>query len=258
MASSSIGNLEISVDGSWDIQDLFHLSESLTESYGYFYPLVAVDDDIRAQLHSTIQGQFWRGDIETRRFGIFIYRQIPKDESLRIKSFHYSSPGTLVLVGVLSALLLAARVASKWLDVGEKIFDLYAKVDQYFIKRKNLVKPARQLQLDEQMGLDIDEARVLLFELSSCLGFDDASTERIIGIVGNPVSALKFMVAMCNEARKLSDLEREGLLRLPRPSAQNIPVLPAMGSDGKPATQGVVVQRRRRRRPKKRDGSSNN
>ncbi|WP_143749204.1 hypothetical protein [Mesorhizobium sp. WSM3882] len=170
MASGPVGTIEISVDGAWDIQDLFHLSESLTESYGYFLPLVAQEDDVRAQLHSIVQGQFWRGDIETRRFGLFLYRQIPKGEGLRIKSFHYSSPGTLVLVGVLSALLLAARVASKWVDSFEKLFDLYAKIDKYFQARKRLVKPSRKTEIDDQTGLDLDEARVLLFELADCLG----------------------------------------------------------------------------------------
>ncbi|MER8958828.1 hypothetical protein [Mesorhizobium sp. M0701] len=253
MAANPVGTIEINVDGAWDIQDLFHLSESLTESYGYFLPLVAQDEDTRAQLHSIVQAQFWRGDIETRRFGLFLYRQIPKDDGLRIKSFHYSSPGTLILVGILPALLLAARVASKWLDVSEKLFDLYAKIEKYFLKRKNLVKPGRKTEVDDQMGFDLDEARVLLFQLSECLGFDEESTERICAIVGNPVSALKFMVAMCNEARKLSALEREGLLKLPRIGNDNIKVLPPVKAlDGRQNTRsGVVVQTRKRRKVKK-------
>ncbi|TIV32267.1 MAG: hypothetical protein E5V90_03885 [Mesorhizobium sp.] len=248
-----MGTIEISVDGAWDIQDLFHLSESLTESYGYFLPLVAQEEDVRAQLHSIVQGQFWRGDIETRRLGLFLYRQIPKAEGLRIKSFHYSSPGTLILVGILSALLLAARVSSKWVDVAEKMFDLYAKIDKYFAQRKKLVKPSRTTEVDEQLGLDLDEARVLLFELSDCLGFDEESTERIVAIVGNPVSALKFLVAMCNEARKLSSLEQAGLLKLPRFANENIKVLPPVkGLDGRNiSTRNPTVQVRRRRKPKK-------
>ncbi|MER8765184.1 MULTISPECIES: hypothetical protein [unclassified Mesorhizobium] len=234
---------------------MFHLSESLTESYGYFLPLVVADDDTRAQLHSIVQAQFWRGDIETRRFGLFLYRQIPKGDGLRIKSFNYSSPGTLVLVGVLPALLLAARVARAWVDAADKLFDLYAKIDKYFLKRKKLVKPTRTTEIDDQTGLDLDEARDLVFQLSACLGFDEESTERIIAMVGNPVSSLKFMVAMCNESRKLSALEREGLLKLPNVGTHNIKVLPPVKAlDGRPNTRsGVVVETRRRRKVKKPD-----
>ncbi|PBB31107.1 hypothetical protein [Mesorhizobium sp. WSM3882] len=82
---------------------------------------------------------------------------------------------------------------------------------------------------------------------------DEESTERIVAIVGNPVSALKFLVAMCNEARKLSALEREGLLKLPRVANENIKVLPPVkGLDGRAInTRNPAVEIRRRRKQKK-------
>jgi hypothetical protein len=43
MASSQIGIIKIPVDGAWDIADLRNLSESLSETYGLFYPLVVSD-----------------------------------------------------------------------------------------------------------------------------------------------------------------------------------------------------------------------
>jgi hypothetical protein len=111
MAEGLRGSVTIAVDGDWDIQDLLALSESMSESYGLFYPLVATDEETRGRLQDLLRKQFWSGDIETRHFGRYIYRSIPRDVSLRIKSFHYSSPGSIEFVGHLGALLLLSRVA---------------------------------------------------------------------------------------------------------------------------------------------------
>ena len=42
-----LGIARIQVDGAWDVGDLLALAESLSESYGLFYPLVAEDDTTR-------------------------------------------------------------------------------------------------------------------------------------------------------------------------------------------------------------------
>jgi hypothetical protein len=45
--TTRIGIIRIEIDGYWDIEDLLALSESLAESYGLFYPLVAAEDVVR-------------------------------------------------------------------------------------------------------------------------------------------------------------------------------------------------------------------
>jgi hypothetical protein len=72
--TSHLGVIWIPVDGAWDIEDLRAPAESLSETYGLFYPLVAQDDDIRKQLQDLVRKQFWSGDIETRHFGQWLYR----------------------------------------------------------------------------------------------------------------------------------------------------------------------------------------
>jgi hypothetical protein len=99
-SASRIGDVRIRVEGSWDISDLLALSEGLAESYGLFYPLVAEDDQVADRLHSELRKSFWSGDTATRHIGRVLYRQIPKDESLRLKSFSYSSPGSLEIAGI--------------------------------------------------------------------------------------------------------------------------------------------------------------
>lgn len=216
MASTShLGIITVPVDGAWDIEDLRALSESLSETYGLFYPLVAQDDEVRKQLQDLVRKQFWSGDIDTRNFGRWLYRAIPPEESLKLKSFTYHSPGTMELSGVLLVLLLLSRVARSWIATSSAFIDLWAKVDKFFERRKSLRRPKKKFEVGEDLAQGSDEARALVFEAGQMLGFDDASCEVLIGVAGNPISALKYLVAAANEARKLADLQSAGMIKLP-------------------------------------------
>ncbi|MBR0884033.1 hypothetical protein ACVMGC_000976 [Bradyrhizobium barranii subsp. barranii] len=58
MAEGLRGSVAIEVDGAWDIQDLLALAESMSESYGLFYPLVATDEETRNRLQDLLRKQF--------------------------------------------------------------------------------------------------------------------------------------------------------------------------------------------------------
>lgn len=244
-----IGTLKISVDGSWDIEDLRVLAESFSETYALFYPLVPNTDEINNVLHSLIRRQFWSGDIETQHFGRLLYRQIPSDESLKIKSFHYSSPGVLELVGVLPVLYLAAHVARAWIKTGDEFISLWEKVEKFFTQRRDLRKPRKTIELDDKMALGSDEARALVFEVGPRLGFTEPSCERIIEIAGNPISALKLIVAIGREGRRVATLQQQGLLELP-PTPNEVDI---SANPSKALTRGIVrVERKKTRRQPRR------
>jgi hypothetical protein len=82
-----IGSVRITVQGQWDISDLLALSESISESYGLFFPLVSDDDEVTERLHNSLRTTFWAGNVDTRHIGRSLYRQIPSDEALKLKSF---------------------------------------------------------------------------------------------------------------------------------------------------------------------------
>jgi hypothetical protein len=249
MAEGKTGVVRIVVDGDWDMEDLRSLSESMSESYGLLYPLVATDEEVRSRLQDLIRKQFWSGDMQTRYFGQYLYKSIPKDETLRLKSFHYSSLGAMELAGYLGAVLLAARVAKAWIAAGGDFIDLWAKIEKFFESRKKLRKPARKIELDDDIVLGSDEARKLVFDVGARLGFDPLSCEKLVEIVGNPISALKFLVAIGNEGRKLATLQENGLLQLPEPGSDSI-VLQGTGDKHGRRKGGVQVVRKVRRQPK--------
>src|SRR5260370_7327794 len=69
--------------------------------------------------------------------------------------------------------------------------------------------------MNDELAEHSDDARELVFDVGKQLGFDGASCNTLINVTGNPISALKYLVAAAVEARKLADLQRTGLLVLP-------------------------------------------
>jgi hypothetical protein len=253
MASADrIGIIRIEIEGYWDVGDLLALAESLSESYGLFYPLVALDDTVRDALHDQLRKVFWSGDIESRRIGAHLYRQIPTGESLKLRSFSYASPGNVEIVGVLGCIWMLSRVARGWIKAGSEFIDLWEKVDKFFEKRKNLRRPRKTIELSDDMVISSDEARALCFTVGEKLGFDAISCDALIGIIGNPISALKYLVTAGNEGRKLATLQQGGLLKLPDPADATAPItISSAKKKSRSAPTGVIVQRTRRRPQKK-------
>ena len=246
MASAQSGIARLEIDGEWDIADLADLSDSLSESYGLLYPLVAVDDEVRAKLHDAIRKQFWSGDMDTRNFGRFLYRNIPKEDGLKLKSFSYASPGALEIGGVLACFLMLSKVARCVIAAASEFIELWKKVDKFFDDRKHLKRPSRKLAVDDDLALHSDEALSLCRLVGAQLGFDDISNDRIVEIAGNPIAALKFLVTVGNEGSKLARLQREGLLKLP-PQGESAQVSPTGRPGRRIGSRGVSVESKKDR-----------
>jgi hypothetical protein len=243
-----ISTFRIVVDGEWDIEDLRHVSESLSETYGLFYPLVADDEVVRERLQDSLRHTFWSGDVDSRFIGQRLYRQIPSQEGLKLRSFQYSSQGAMTFVGVLGVLLVMARVSNAWLKVGDAFIKLWAKVDKFFAERPHLRRTRKNFELEDEIRISADEARILVFEVGGTLGFTPSSCDVLIATVGNPIAALKFLVAVGKEGRKLANLQKEGKLQLPAPTGDEIELKPSASSKKRMKGQVEVVRRRRRKK----------
>jgi hypothetical protein len=128
----------------------------------------------------------------------------------------------VIVVGVLTVLGLMAGVATAWVKAGSGFIDLWAKVEKFFDDRKHLRRPKKKFELDDEITFDSDDARSLVFDVGMTLGFTHHSCDVLIGIVGNPISALKYLVAVGKEGRKMASLQKEGKLQLPAPPKDQI------------------------------------
>lgn len=118
--------------------------------------------------------------------------------------------------GVLTCFLLLAKVAREFIKSGDELLKLCERAGKFFEKRRHLRRSKREAALDDETALSSDEARKICFEVGEKLGFDPISCDTLIVIVGNPIAALKYLVAAGNEGRKLARLQQDNLLRLPK------------------------------------------
>jgi hypothetical protein len=211
------GTLTIRMDGRWDIEDLLQVADLLKDSYAYFYVVAQSGSQDNKHLEDMIRDHFWGGKYSIHRINENLYRSIPKDHALKIKSIKYASPGAMEIMGVLGVLMAMAKVADAWLKTGGNFFDLYQRVEKYFKDRPQYTKPNQKIEVTENTSSDVDVARDLVFEFGKSLGYDQNECEKLIDIVGTPISALKFQVALARETRKIQALHRRGLLDLPTP-----------------------------------------
>jgi len=174
---------------------------------------------------------------------------VPNDESLKLRKFQYSSLGYIELFGAMGCLGMMARVARSWVKTFKELLDLWEDVDTFFQKRKHLRRPKRKMELDDDLAVSSDEARQLCFRIGENLGFDPISCEKLIAIVGNPIAALKYLVAAGNEGRKLAQLENGGLIQLPDTQV-DVAIHSARRGERRGRT-GVIVERVNQRKQKK-------
>jgi hypothetical protein len=159
----------------------------------------------------------------------------------------------MTVLGVLSVLLLMAKVATAWINAGDRFIDLWKKVGDFFDERKHLRRPRRQFELDNDLANHSDEARTLVFQVGNNLGFPDTECEALIAVAGNPIAALKFLVAAGKEGRKLAELQREGKLALPPPPTEQVTIRPSATAKQSARTRRKVSREDVRRGLRRKD-----
>ncbi|MBV8977629.1 MAG: hypothetical protein JO261_15375 [Alphaproteobacteria bacterium] len=213
-------NYELDVDGSWDIDDLSNFSEAFKETYAYFYwihPSTFVDDATR----SRFQRYFWSADFVGKQFAQDLYYRIPIDDRLRLVRIQYASPGLIEFAGSAAALALIAHSTRAFVKLGSEFFDLLDKIRKFF-RENRLERPPKRIDGETIRSAHIEAATSLAIEIGIALGLTLEDVESLINLTGSPISTLKLLVALANEAGKLSTLEQHQKIRL-----KEIPLQPA-------------------------------
>lgn len=211
---SRLARFKMEIGGEWEIDDFETLFSSIRGTYAYFYwistPAERVDPIVRSQ----IQSRFWSTDKLPGKLEHTFYDRIPQEGRLKIASIHFSSPGWVEVIALFSVLLLVGKATNEWIKVIDSGTDLLKKIDNYFEERK-LKKISQSFSLSNIDGLTIDEARALCFEVGKCLSLPDGTIDSVISLAGNPISALRLLVHLSTEARRVHKLTQSGRLSLP-------------------------------------------
>lgn len=202
------------MNGEWDIDDLDSLTSSFRLTYAYFYWISRDPYLIDPTVKHGIQRNFWSGEFNRDRYADNLYHRIPPADRLRLASIHFASPGWIEILGDRSVMMLLGAAVTSWIVAADKAFELFRKIEDYFEQRK-LKKIPHNLSLDEIDGAAIDEARSMCFEYGTSLGFSEDKIEGIIEIAGNPIAALRVLVAISTETRRVDQLQQAGKLSLP-------------------------------------------
>ena len=210
-----MSSLRFEMDGEWDLEDLAMLSTSLKLTYAYYYWIAISPEHVPQDIRAQISTYFWSGEYIGPRFNERLYAAVPHDARLRVISIQYNSPGWIEVQGAAEALKMAGEAGLAWVIFAERTLDLLNKIKKFFRDRE-IERIPKKVSLAKIGGATIDEARALCFEIGSALAFDDKRIEGLIELAGSPISALRMLAALANEARRTGDLEKAGKLKLPR------------------------------------------
>ena len=205
----------INMDGEWDLDDLRLLTSSVRLSYAYFYWIYQDPAFVPTIVRGGISRYFWSGEYIGDRFAQTLYGEIPESRRLKLVSIQFASPGWMELAGMLPVIAGLGWVTRVWIKNFDQTIDLVKKVDEYFRERK--LRDLRDKgSIQDIDGAFVDEARDLCYEYGRYLGLDDRRIESVITLTGNPIAALRLLVAISSEARRLYQLEEDGKISLPR------------------------------------------
>lgn len=222
-----LARLKMEIGGEWEINEFETLFSTIRGTYAYFYwistPAERVDPIVRSQ----IQSRFWSTERLPERLEYSFYERIPHEGRLKIASIQFASPGWVEIAAIASVLLLVGKTTNVWIKAIDSGIDLLKKIDNFFEERK-LKKVSQSFSLSNIDGITIDEARALCFEIGKHLSLTDEVIESMVSLAGNPISALRLMVRLSAEARRVHGLTISGRLILPEspteiPANKNLP-----------------------------------
>jgi hypothetical protein len=193
--SPRVGRFKIEIERRWDIADLQEFSDSLLQTYGLLYLGLEGGGDLPLR-HSKFV--IMPDDWNTFPWGHIFYRDVvPPKQRIKIKSFHYSSPGVIEVVAILSLLGLAARVVRAWARAGVEVLALLEKVKKFLSR----------LSRRQEAAITQD----LVFQFGLSLGFNEEDCAALIREAGT-IGALKVLVGVATQGQRLAQLEQQGKL----------------------------------------------
>ncbi|MBN1974871.1 MAG: hypothetical protein JW787_14620 [Sedimentisphaerales bacterium] len=207
-----IGNITISLDNRWELNDFATFTKEYVDLYSFYYTLAFVQNDIKSQ--TTFTSYPWEGGYSVVNFFQKTYGLIRRGHRLRIIKIQYSSPGVIELSGVISiaqdiSILVGAICASAY-----AINRTYDSIKASYIKRKLARLKIKEMESKLKRD-DIDFINQSVKKLSEDFRLNPEQVQSLSRITkGNKLIQLKMLLALYRRAELIAKQQTAGKTRL--------------------------------------------
>ena len=207
-----IGNIKISLDKRWELNDFSTFTKEYVDLYSFYYTLTSVQENNESK--TTFTSYPWEGGYSVVNFFRKTYGLIKKDHRLRIIKIQYSSPGVIELSGILSiaqdiSILVGAICASAY-----AINRTYDTIKSSYIRRK-----LAKLKLKEvESKLTRDDINFISDSVKRLAENFRLNSEQLKSLSkiskGNELIQLKMLLALYRRAELIAKQQLSGKTKI--------------------------------------------
>ncbi|MEE3924450.1 hypothetical protein [Pseudomonas viridiflava] len=198
----------VDIDGQWEISDLRKFSDSVQDCYSFGFALLgATGKAATKKINSLFHKHPWRGGFSSVNFFRELYNNIPTEDRAGIRKIEYASPGEIKF-------FMNGDVAD---SIRELVNSINEDQSESLIAYKNarsrlqemglLGKSDSDVILSDQSIIDLTE---LLEKTCEAVGLADSSTHILELASGDPLSAIKIVLAYHRRLQALADYVATG------------------------------------------------
>jgi hypothetical protein len=202
----------ISIDGNWDLRDLYQFPHTYTQVYAVLY---VFEEDLTTAQEMRRNHVFsrypWRGGYSAVNFYNGLYYTMPLQDRPQIVSMQYASPGWIDIGAYVTIAMGIQQMLIAFSKAGRHLNDTYNKIQDGVRKRKLNDIKLRKKEFELE-GERLKFIKTSAEEMAKLLGFK--KLEEMHKITGNPLITLKMMLSLYRRLRILDEFEEKGKTKI--------------------------------------------
>jgi len=208
----SESNYKISIDGRWDLEDLYVFPRSYGQVYFLVFSLLPHEDETIQEHIKFAYSRFpWRGGYSAVNFYNNLKYTTPKLHRPQVLSMQYASPGWIELRLIN---FVAHTVESIVKSIAESILHVnrvYNEIHKGLSERKLLRIDVKKKELElEMMHTDFIEKSATT--MARLVGLEDLT--QMHEKTGSPLKTLKILLSLYRRIRTLAEYQNKGKTKL--------------------------------------------
>lgn len=198
----------VEIDGRWEISDLRKFSDLVQDCYSFGFALLGVAGNAaQAKIDSLFHKHPWRGGFSSVNFFKELYNNIPQEDRAGIRKIDYASPGEIEFYMNGDVADSIRELVLEINDDESTAQESYRLARRFLQDRNWLGKSDADIQLSAS---DLVELTQLLNSSCKAFGLQDFSDHILALASGDPLSAVKIVLAYFRRLQGLADYVATG------------------------------------------------